>query len=215
VKRYSLTTVRRALVGDFRVAVLPTALAWARGRRVVLTRSFRVRGLRRIELAPGARLLLGTAFYGFVDQRVPGLIRVRGRLRVLGRVKVAVGCRFDVLEGGTMTIGDDTYFSPHVLAVVSDSLTIGRGCAIAWGVQFLDDDRHAFRDPAGLRRSSAPITIGDNVWIGNGVHVYKGVSIADGCVVAGNSTVTRSFEQPNSLIGGSPARVLKSDVKWE
>lgn len=215
MRRYSTTTVRRALVGDFRVAIVPTLLARLRGRHITSTASFRVRGLRNIELAPGARLLLGTAFYGFVDRRVHGLIRVRGRLRILGRVKVASGCRFDVLDTGTMTVGDNTYFSPNVLAVVADSLTIGRDCAIAWGVQFLDDDRHSFRGPEGLRGSSAPITIGDGVWIGNGVHVYKGVSIADGCVIAGNSTVTRSFDQPNSLIGGSPARLLKTDVKWE
>ncbi|MDP9027474.1 MAG: acyltransferase [Actinomycetota bacterium] len=215
MRRYSLTTLRRALVGDFRVSIVRTAFARLRGRPITLTRSFRVVGMRRIEFAPGARLLLGTAFFGFVDRRVHGLIRVRGRLRILGNVKIAAGCRFDVLDTGTMTIGDNTYFSPNVLAVVAEAVTIGRDCAIAWGVQLLDDDRHAFRGPAGLRASSAPITIGDRVWIGNGVHVYKGVSIADGCVVAGNSTVTRSFDQPNSLIGGSPARVLRSDVKWE
>ncbi len=212
----SRALLRRALIGDFRVGIIRTALARLRGAPVVLGRSFRLVGLQNVDFAPGASLVAGTTFYGFADRHSRGLIRVRGRLRIEGRVTVAPGCRFDVLPGAVMSVGADTYFSPNVQAVVGESLTIGSGCAIAWDVHFLDDDRHSFRtDDGELRPHRAAIVIGDRVWIGSGVHIYKGVHLADGVVVAGNSTVTRSVDEPNALVGGTPARVLKSGVRWE
>lgn len=213
--RYSAAVVRRAIVGDFRLSIPRTGWARLRGKRLLIARGYRIKGLKNLELAPGARLLLGTPFYGFVDRSDRGLLRLRGRLRILGYVKAAAGCRFDVADGAVMSIGAGTYLSPNVRAVVSTGLTIGRACAIAWDVQFLDDDFHGYWSGDGPRRAqAAPIHIGDHVWIGSGARIYKGVSIADGCVVAAGATVTRSVSEPNSLIGGSPATVLRSRVSW-
>lgn len=215
MKRYPARTIGSALLGDFRVQLVRTGVQLLRRRPIVLARSFRLWGAARIEFAPGARLLLGTPFYGFADRHLHGVLRVRGRMRVLGHVKLAAGCRFDVLPDGVLTIGDHTYFSPNVQAVVADGLTIGRDCAIAWDVRFIDDDRHSFRTEEGVRSSSAPIAIGDRVWIGAGAAVFKGVRIADGCVVAGGAIVTRCFDEPDCLIGGVPAQVLKRGIRWE
>lgn len=213
--RYSRTTVLRAVAGDFRLSVPKTVAARLAGRRVLVGATYRIRGLRNLHIDPGGVLLLGTAHYGFVDARTHGLLRLRGRLHIGGYVKIAHGARIDVGPAATVRIGAGTYVSPGLRCVVTSGLTIGERCAIAWDVQFLDDDFHGYWSAERpQQRTTAPITVGEHVWIGNSVQIGKGVSIADGCVVAAGSIVTRSIDEANALIGGSPARVLRSDVRW-
>ena len=82
----------------------------------------------------------------------------------------------------------------------------------------------AVRPPLGFRmptqpavdgntRISAPIVIGDHVWIGVNATILKGVRIGSGAVIAAGAVVVRDVA-PNSLVGGVPARVLKENVTW-
>lgn len=60
------------------------------------------------------------------------------------------------------------------------------------------------------RFESAPIIIGDNVWIGANTTILKGVEIGSGCVIAAHSVVTAGVYPANSLIAGVPAKVIKA-----
>jgi acetyltransferase-like isoleucine patch superfamily enzyme len=53
------------------------------------------------------------------------------------------------------------------------------------------------------------ISIGKNCWIGSKVTILDGVEIGEGCIVAAGAVVTKSFPE-NSIIGGVPAKLLKS-----
>ena len=55
---------------------------------------------------------------------------------------------------------------------------------------------------------AAPVTIGDNVWIGGGAIVCAGVTIGEGCVIGAGSVVTRDIP-PRTLAVGSPCRPIK------
>jgi len=55
---------------------------------------------------------------------------------------------------------------------------------------------------------TAPIFIGNNVWISFNVTILKGVTIGDGAIVAANSVVTKNIS-PNSLAAGNPAKEIK------
>lgn len=53
------------------------------------------------------------------------------------------------------------------------------------------------------------IKIGKNCWIGSKVTILDGVEIGDGCIIAAGAVVNKSFPE-NSIIGGVPAKILKT-----
>lgn len=113
---------------------------------------------------------------------------------------------------GNFSIGD-SYVNSHARILCGDEITIGDGVAVAWNVEFLDDDRHKLSVDGTPTEQTAPITVEDDVWIGHSVSVTKGVTIHEGSVVASNSVVT-SDVPPNTLVAGTPAEVVREDVSW-
>ena len=56
--------------------------------------------------------------------------------------------------------------------------------------------------------SAKGIRIGNNCWLGAGAVFCDGSSIGNGCVVAANSVVTKSFPD-NCVVAGIPAKIIK------
>jgi acetyltransferase-like isoleucine patch superfamily enzyme len=52
------------------------------------------------------------------------------------------------------------------------------------------------------------VEIGNDVWIGYGAMLMAGISISDGAVVAAGAVVTKDVA-PYTIVGGSPAKVIK------
>jgi acetyltransferase-like isoleucine patch superfamily enzyme len=129
-------------------------------------------------------------------------------------------------EAGRLTVGSHTYGSPEVLWWGEDArLDIGRFCSIADGVTFFLGGNHRpdwvttypfmeFEDwPEATGRKGHPatngaVTIGSDVWIGNGAVIMSGVTIGHGAVVAARALVTRDVP-PYAIVGGNPARVIR------
>jgi len=84
------------------------------------------------------------------------------------------------------------------------------------GIHIRTTDNHSIFDLATGERTNfaKPVTVGDNVWLARNVMLAKGAGIPDNSVVAAMSFVSRQFTEKNTLIGGVPARVLKSGIAW-
>jgi acetyltransferase-like isoleucine patch superfamily enzyme len=107
------------------------------------------------------------------------------------------------------------------------SITIGDYVLIAPRVDIFDNDSHPL-DPIVRRNDAidqfehkqamrydrvacAEVIIEDDVWIGTKSTIMKGVRIGRGAVVAAASVVTKDVP-PHTLVGGNPAREIRSLV---
>jgi serine acetyltransferase len=183
---------------------------YSHGKDILPHHLVEIVGAKNIE--SNGRLDIGTSFVGFSSRHDRTLIRVRGRLVTSPGTYIGRGCHFDIGPDAMCRIGR-SYILADTTVIVMNKLTIGDGCAISWGCQFLDDDFHLLHYN-GSRPKSMPIVVGDHVWIGSRVLVLKGVTIPSGCVVAAGSIVTRMFDEENVLIAGQPARVIKHGIRW-
>lgn len=57
----------------------------------------------------------------------------------------------------------------------------------------------------------APITIGEDAWVGTKVFIGMGVEIGEGAIVGATASVYKDVE-PWTIVGGNPAKVLKKRV---
>jgi acetyltransferase-like isoleucine patch superfamily enzyme len=71
----------------------------------------------------------------------------------------------------------------------------------------LDNNEHGV-EQHDVPTPSAPIMIGDRVWIGSCVIILPGVSIGNHAAVGAGSVVIKSIP-PNCLAVGNPARVVR------
>lgn len=145
--------------------------------------------------------------------------RLWGRIRIVNRGTITLGHRLRLdgrtvrLElvatgGGTISIGDSTYVNYGTNISATNSVTIGANCAIGQYAIIMDNDYHSVANHHAMGES-APIVIGDDVWLGARVIVLRGANIGNGCVIGANSVVKGTIPA-YSLAAGSPARVIRS-----
>ena len=168
-----------------------------------------------ISLSPSAfisgngRLSLGTKWKGL--RYLPSEINLEknAKLIVNGGFRINTGFHISVTVGSTLTLGQG-YINNNVTIDCFDSITIGNDVAISKGVTIRDSDNHSID---GNKRITAPIVIGDKVWIGLNAVVLKGVNIGAGAIVAAGAVVTKDIPE-NTLVGGVPAKIIKENVSW-
>lgn len=111
--------------------------------------------------------------------------------------------------GAQVKIGNNTFINRRSKIFCKNMVHIGNRCAISWDVTIMDNDFHYI----GANDNSKPIYIGDDVWIGCHSLILKGVNIGDGAVIAAGSIVTKDVPS-YSVVGGNPAKVIKTNVQW-
>ncbi len=129
---------------------------------------------------------------------------------------VYAGSRINVNAGAKLSLGSG-YMNHECVIDCFDSISIGHHVVISERVVFRDSDNHVIKDVKGMELEkpvvTAPIVIGDHVWIGMNVIVLKGVTIGEGAIVAAGSVVNKDVP-PHCLVAGVPAKVVKTDITW-
>lgn len=109
-----------------------------------------------------------------------------------------------------ITIGSHVKLNGTVIHA-RERVEIGSYCLFGPGVVILDNDSHpVVLDPIARRGapSSAPVILGDNVWVGMRSLIMKGVTIGDNSIIAAQSVVTKDVPS-NTVVGGSPAKFIR------
>lgn len=120
-------------------------------------------------------------------------------------------------------VGKYTYGRLNIKSWNADNegLKIGNYCSIADNVIFILGGNHnynhivtypvkrKFLNAEREAYSNGPILIEDDVWIGYQSIILSGVNIGKGAVVAAGSVVTKNVP-PYTIVGGNPARVIKT-----
>ncbi len=112
---------------------------------------------------------------------------------------------------GKVTIGNNVYFNRGCYISAHESVTIGSNCLFGEQVSIHDENHVPGRDtnPIDTRGYvTAPVVIGNNVWIGAKVTILQGVRIGDNAVIGANAVVTRDVPA-YSIAVGIPARVIR------
>jgi acetyltransferase-like isoleucine patch superfamily enzyme len=148
-------------------------------------------------------------------------------LRVLHPEAIEIGDGFSAghdlwLESvngtGRLVIGSRVNCSDGVHIGCANSITIGSGVLVGSKV-LITDHSHGHIDKNGARDllvipnerpivSKGPISIEDNVWLGDGVCVLAGVTIGKAAIIGANSVVLDDVP-PGSIWAGVPAREIR------
>lgn len=107
-----------------------------------------------------------------------------------------------LMDHAPITIGDNVMLGPNV-SILTTNHPISKEDRRVFQT---DDSFHP--EKKGLREVIAPVTIGDDVWVGTGAVILPGVTIGSGTVIAAGSVVTHDIPE-NVLAAGVPCKVLR------
>ena len=138
-----------------------------------------------------------------------GRIVVGDDVRINGRIAITFTVRYS--DTPVLEVGDGSSIGHNTSFVVGKRISIGKDCLIANDVIMFDAPGHPTNAP--LRRVGAaappeavkPVTISDNVWIGQRGIICPGVTVGEGAVVSAGSVVMTDVA-PYTIVAGSPAR---------
>lgn len=137
--------------------------------------------------------------------------------------------------------GERVHIAAPIFVDYGENIHIGHNVEINMNCVFLDCNRITIGDNSGLgpgvhiytvfhpvkaterlspaqegqfnfwKSRTAPVTIGQNVWIGGGAIILPGVTIGSGSTIGAGSVVTHDVPE-NCLAVGNPCRVIKNLV---
>lgn len=149
--------------------------------------------LRIMDLKWYIERIFKRSYYNFV---------FKGRLKWPKSVRFRNRLDFYIENNAILSIGESTFFNRDCSVNVQEKITIGDYCIFGENVKMYDHN-HIFKNiPEIIARQgfkTAPITIGNNCWLGTNVVVLKGVTVGDNCVISAGCIVDKDVPD-NSIL---------------
>jgi acetyltransferase-like isoleucine patch superfamily enzyme len=165
---------------------------------------------------PNARVVLGAGGTfrqcNFVIEAPDSTLEIGEGVTFTGSIFLKGKAPNKVVIGPGTTCGNVT-----IICGEGSTVEIGADCMLAWAVEIRTTDSHAIFDIATGERINAAdnIRLGDHVWVAAKTTLLKSTRVAEGSVVGMGAFLNKDFPEPNSLIVGNPARVVRSGIRWE
>ncbi|MCC6730589.1 MAG: hypothetical protein IT208_14740 [Chthonomonadales bacterium] len=175
-----------------------------------------------IDAHEGSRAVFGEGDVLDCPARDPNTITLQaGTMELAPTVRV----QGDVLVrfGGILTIGSYTGIGYGTKLRCEERVQIGTHCMISYDTLLFDTNTHSTdwvdrrriaeaSFPRGVHETSrprtAPVTIGDDVWIGLGATILKGTVLGSRCTVGTRTTVSGICVPEDAIVVSSEPRIL-------
>lgn len=129
---------------------------------------------------------------------------------------------FSVDYGKNIYFGNNCEVNMNCTFLDDNKIIIGDNALISPNVQIYTafhpiNAKERFGEPKEDRSfkfcktQTAPVTIGNNVWIGGGAIIMPGVKIGDNVVIGAGSVVTKDIPS-NKVAYGNPCRVVREKI---
>ena len=143
----------------------------------------------------------------------PGFLVMKenSELIIDGDVNIRSGIHLIISKNAKLSIGSG-YFNRDVKIKCFNNISIGQHVVISENVAIWDSNGHDIIRDGYIK--SAPVKIGNHVWIGVNVIILKGVTIGNNVIIAAGSVVNKDIPS-DCLIAGNPAKVIKTGVSWK
>ena len=139
------------------------------------------------------------------------IIHSKGKIIIRGACVIGRGFSFWGSRRSVFVVGENSVINGNCSIHCKESIQIGENFSCSWNVSISDTDFHVCRDMYTnvLCPDSSPIIIGENVWIGQYSTITKGSVIPKWAIVSQRTLINKKFDcKPNSILAGSPARIL-------
>lgn len=190
-------------------------LAWGYSE-IVIEDNVKIGDNCKIEIRDNSRLYLGNGVN--IGENV--------RIKATRKAEMSFGNRclisdYDDIyasEKSKIIVDETTSFNSRVIIrIVNDtSFICGKNCTFSYCVKVRGENGHTIidLDAKQVKVGKTDVNIADHVWVGMGVSLLGGTVINRDSIVGADSIVSKEFP-PNSLIAGSPAKVIKENVDWD
>ncbi len=118
----------------------------------------------------------------------------------------------NILVGKDCFINYNCVFLDIAPITLEDGVMVGANVTLATPLHpYLADERMIKKYPDGVHdlEYAAPITLKKNCWISSNATISGGVTVGENSIVAAGAVVLHDVP-PNSIVGGVPARVIRT-----
>lgn len=163
----------------------------------------------------------GWASFKYHGVEFTGRPNIRGKMpQIENAGRMTVGPKFSILgrmlpaalvttPTGELDLGYRVHLNHGVVIYSHAKVTIGNYCLIGDFATIYDTSFHQLEPSRPVH--TAPVTIGNNVWIARGATILPGVTIGDYAVIAADAVVSKDVP-PRTVVAGNPAKPVGTEL---
>lgn len=161
----------------------------------------------------------------FYTNDIPKLVNTTFRIKDNSQIKIGFNAEINNLlvrmeqKDSILNIGNNFKIMQGEFSLTyggNAKIEIGDNCLFSSNVCLRNADGHTiYNNESGkILNFTKGISIGNHVWVGNGVHILKSSRIPNNTIIGTKSVVNKQFEEENTIIAGIPAKIIKKNINW-
>lgn len=181
---------------------------------VIYDRKFKLTSIGKIKINAKSQFNLIEIGKGFFFNVGQGELMNSGLIIFNGKCSILKGAKIN--NQGIIELGDQSLIGENMMVIIREKLFIGKFSRLPFNTIIMDSSGHPILniEKGTINRFTNPIYIGNYCWIGNSCSINGGTYLPDYTIVANKSLLNKDYSNIDkySLIGGSPAKLLRNGV---